>query len=90
MADFYQDRKMVQLSTAQNLVNDISTNTAKKRVKALEKDYNAQPAGERMADRAQKAREGKTARKNTRIIFREKTERLVMQAKEKGIGNRNP
>ena len=67
VADLYEDRKIVQLSTAQNLINDISTNNTKKREKALErydkaieKYDNAQPAGERMAQNAQKAREART------------------------------
>ena len=99
VTDLYEDRKIVQLSTAQNLINDISTNNAKKREKALEKydkaidKYDtAQPAGERMADRAKKAREGKTVN-NVRVRLREKTKasaisRLVRQARERGIGNR--
>ena len=99
ITDLYEDRKIVQKSTAQNLINDISTNNTKKREKALEKyekaieKYDtAQPAGERMAERAQKAREGKTI-KNVRVRLREKTKasaisRLVRQARERGIGNR--
>ena len=69
LTDLYEQRKIVQLSTAQNLINDISTNNTKKREKALnkydkaiEKYDTAQPAGERMAERAQKAREGKTVK----------------------------
>ena len=69
LTDLYEQRKIVQLSTTQNLINDISTNNTKKREKALnkydkaiEKYDTAQPAGERMAERAQKAREGKTVK----------------------------
>ena len=99
LTDLYEQRKIVQLSTAQNLINDISTNNTKKREKALnkydkaiEKYDTAQPAGERMAERAQKAREGKTV-KNVKIRLNEKTKasaisRLVRQARQRGIGNR--
>lgn len=61
------NREIVQLLTAQNLINDISTNNTKKREKALnkydkaiEKYDTAQPAGERMAEQAKKAREART------------------------------
>ena len=78
VTDLYEDRKIVQLSTAQNLINNISTNNPKKRAKALEeyekkveKYETSKPAGERTAQNAQKAREGKQI-KNVRVRLREK------------------
>lgn len=67
VVDLFEQRRIVQLSTAQNLINSISTDNAKKRTKALE-DYEkkigkydtALPAGERMAEHAKKAREART------------------------------
>ena len=99
IVELYEQRKIVQLSTAQNLINNISTNNPKKRAKALEeyekkveKYETSKPAGERTAQNAQKAREGKQI-KNVRVRLREKTKasaisRLVRQARERGIGNR--
>ena len=99
IVELYEQRKIIQKATAENLINNISTNNPKKRAKALEEyekkvaKYEAStPAGERMADRAQKAREGRQI-KNVRIRLREKTKasaisRLVKQARERGIGNR--
>ena len=81
------------------MINSISTSNAKKRTKALEEygtaieKYDAaQPAGERMAERAQKAREGKTV-KRARVRLNEKSKasaisRLVRVARERGIGDR--
>lgn len=103
VTDLSEDRKIVQLSTAQNLINDISTNNTKKREKALkkydtaiEKYDTAQPAGERMAENARKAREARTEKgvvKKVRVRLREKSKasaisRLVKVAKNRGIGNR--
>ena len=103
LTDLYEQRKIVQLSTAQNLINDISTNNTKKREKALEKyekkieKYDtAQPAGERMAEQAKKAREARTEKgvvKKVRVRLREKSKasaisRLVKVARDRGIGNR--
>ena len=99
IVELYEQRKIVQLSTAQNLINNISTNNPKKRAKTLEeyekkveKYETSKPAGERTAQNAQKAREGKQI-KNVRVRLREKTKasaisRLVRQARERGIGNR--
>ena len=99
IVELYEQRKIIQKATAENLTNNISTNNPKKRAKALEEHetkiekYEAStPAGERMADRAQKAREGRQI-KNVRIRLREKTKasavpRLMKQAQLRGIGNR--
>ena len=103
ITDLYEDRKIVQKSTAQNLINDISTNNTRKREKALEKydkaieKYDtAQPAGERMAEQAKKAREARTEKgvvKKVRVRLREKSKasaisRLVKASRDRGIGNR--
>ena len=97
--DLYEQRKITQLATAENLINSITNSTPRQRANRLKKfddkmeQYNqSQPAGERTAQNAQKAREGKTV-KNVRIRLREKTKasaisRLVRQARERGIGNR--
>ena len=99
IVELYEQRKITQRATAENLINSIATNDAKKRAKGLEEYENkieqyeaSKPAGERMADRAQKAREGRQI-KNVRIRLREKTKasaisRLVREARQRGIGNR--
>ena len=64
--------------------------------KAIEKFDAAQPAGERMAEQAKKARETRTEKgvvKKVRVRLREKSKasavsRLVRVAKDRGKGNR--
>ena len=97
--DLYEQRKIIQLATAENLINSITNSTPRQRANRLKKfdekmeQYNqSQPAGARTAQTAQKAREGKTV-KNVRIRLREKTKasvvsRLMKQAQLRGVGNR--
>ena len=99
VVDLFEQRRIVQRATAENLINSISTNNAKKRARALEEYENkieqyeaSQPAGERMANRASKAREGKQS-KHVRVRLREKTKasavsRVIKVAKSLGIGDR--
>ena len=66
----YEDRKITQLTTAENLINGIATNNEKQRTKglkqyekAVEKYENTEPITERMRATAEKAREGKVVKK---------------------------
>ena len=93
----YQERRIPQLTTAENLIKGIATNNEKQRTKGLkqyeksiQKYESATPITERMAKTAEKARQGKTV-KNVKIRLREKTKasavsRLVRKAKERGFG----
>ena len=95
----YEDRKITQLTTAENLIKGISTNNEKQKAKglkqydkAVEKYEDKEPIAERMRATAGKAREAKKV-KNVRVRLRQKTKaslasRLVRIARERGIGNK--
>ena len=99
IVELYKDRKIIQKASAENLINSIATNNAKKRAKGL-KEYEkkiesfetAKPVGERMADRAEKARDAKKVRDvRKRITEKSKASavsRLLNISKSRGIGNR--
>ena len=95
----YEDRKITQLTTAENLIKGIATNNEKQKAKgmkqyekAVEKYESATPITERMAKTAEKAREGKTIKKvKVRLTGKTKASlasRLVRIARERGIGNK--
>ena len=95
----YEDRKITQLTTAENLINGIATNNEKQRTKglkqyekAVEKYENTEPITERMRATAEKAREGKVVKKvKVRLTGKTKASlasRLVRIARERGIGNK--
>ena len=95
----YEDRKITQLTTAENLIKGIATNNEKQKAKgmkqyekAVEKYEAQEPITERMRATAEKAREGKT-RKKVKVRLTGKTKaslasRLVRIARERGIGNK--
>ena len=95
----YEDRRITQLTTAENLIKGIATNNEKQRTKglkqydkAVEKYEDKEPITERMRETAGKAREAKKV-KNVRVRLRQKTKaslasRLVRIARERGIGNK--
>ena len=95
----YEDRKITQLTTAENLIKGIATNNEKQKAKGLKQyekaveKYEAQePITERMRATAEKAREGKVIKK-VRVRLTGKTKaslasRLVRIARERGIGNK--
>ena len=95
----YEDRKITQLTTAENLIKGIATNNEKQRAKGLkeyekriEKYEDKEPTAERMRATAEKAREGKTIKKvKVRLTGKTKASlasRLVRIARERGIGNK--
>ena len=95
----YEDRKITQLTTAENLIKGIATNNEKQKAKgmkqyekAVEKYESATPITERMAKTAEKAREGTTIKKvKVRLTGKTKASlasRLVRIARERGIGNK--
>ena len=95
----YEERRITQLTTAENLIKGIATNNEKQRAKGLkeyekriEKYEDKEPITERMRATAGKAREAKKV-KNVRVRLRQKTKaslasRLVRIARERGIGNK--
>ena len=95
----YEERRITQLTTAENLIKGIATNNEKQRAKGLkeyekriEKYEDKEPIAERMRATAGKAREAKKV-KNVRVRLRQKTKaslasRLVRVARERGIGNK--
>ena len=95
----YEERRITQLTTAENLIKGIATNNEKQRAKGLkeyekriEKYEDNEPITERMRATAGKAREAKKV-KNVRVRLRQKTKaslasRLVRIARERGIGNK--
>ena len=99
IVDLYEDRRIVQRATAENLINNISTNDAKKRAKGL-KEYDkkveqyeqSQPASERMKEQLEKARQAKVVKSvKRRITGKTKASavsRLFREARNRGIGNR--
>ena len=95
----YEDRKITQLTTAENLIKGIATNNEKQKAKglkqydkAVEKYEDKEPITERMRATAEKAREGKTIKKvKVRLTGKTKASlasRLVRIARERGIGNK--
>ena len=95
----YEDRKITQLTTAENLIKGIATNNEKQKAKGLKQYYKAvekygdkEPITERMRATAEKAREGKTIKKvKVRLTGKTKASlasRLVRIARERGIGNK--
>ena len=95
----YEDRKITQLTTAENLIKGIATNNEKQKAKGMKEyekrieQYEAQePITERMRATAEKAREGKTIKKvKVRLTGKTKASlasRLVRIARERGIGNK--
>ena len=95
----YEERRITQLTTAENLIKGIATNNEKQRAKGLkeyekriEKYEDKEPIAERMRATAGKAREAKKV-KHVRVRLRQKTKaslasRLVRIARERGIGNK--
>ena len=95
----YEERRITQLTTAENLIKGIATNNENQRAKGLkeyekriEKYEDKEPIAERMRATAGKAREAKKV-KNVRVRLRQKTKaslasRLVRIARERGIGNK--
>ena len=95
----YEERRITQLTTAENLIKGIATNNEKQRAKGLkeyekriEKYEDKEPIAERMRATAEKAREGKTIKKvKVRLTGKTKASlasRLVRIARERGIGNK--
>ena len=95
----YEDRRITQLTTAENLIKGIATNNEKQKAKGLKQyekaveKYEAQePITERMRATAEKAREGKVVKKvKVRLTGKTKASlasRLVRIARERGIGNK--
>ena len=94
----YEDRKITQLTTAENLIKGIATNNEKQKAKGLKQYENAvekyeaqQPITERMAKTAEKAREAKTIKK-VRVRLTGKTKasvasRLSRAVASRGFGN---
>ena len=92
--DLYEDRKITQLTTAENLIKGIATNNEKQRAKGLkeyekriEKYESATPAGERMAKTAEKARDARTV-KTVRTKIVGKTKASVASRLTKAVANR--
>ena len=90
----YEDRKITQLTTAENLIKGIATNNEKQKAKglkqyekAVEKYESAIPAGERMAKTAEKAREAKTIKK-VRVRLTGKTKASVASRLSRAVANR--
>ena len=95
----YEDRKITQLTTAENLIKGIATNNEKQKAKgmkqyekAVEKYEAQQPITERMAKTAEKAREAKTIKK-VRVRLTGKTKasvasRLSRAVASRGFGNK--
>ena len=94
----YEDRKITQLTTAENLIKGIATNNEKQRAKGL-KEYEKriakseaqEPITERMRATAEKAREGKVIKK-VRVRLTGKTKasvasRLSRAVASRGFGN---
>ena len=90
----YEDRKITQLTTAENLIKGIATNNEKQKAKgmkqyekAVEKYEAQQPITERMAKTAEKAREAKTI-KNVRVRLTGKTKASVASRLSRAVANR--
>ena len=90
----YEDRKITQLTTAENLIKGIATNNEKQKAKglkqyekAVEKYEAQQPITERMAKTAEKAREAKTIKK-VRVRLTGKTKASVASRLSRAVANR--
>ena len=90
----YEDRRIPQLTTAENLIKGIATNNEKQRTKglkqyekAIQKYEEKQPITERMAKTAEKARDAKTV-KNVRVRLRQKTKASVASRLSRAVANR--
>ena len=90
----YEDRKITQLTTAENLIKGISTNNEKQKAKglkqydkAVEKYEDKEPIAERMRATAGKAREAKKV-KNVRVRLRQKTKASVASRLSRAVANR--
>ena len=99
--DLYEDRKITQLTTAENLIKGIATNNEKQKAKgmkqyekSIEKFEAQEPITERMKATAEKARQGKIDKKvktvRTRIVGKTKASvasRLTRAVANRGFGN---
>ena len=99
VVDLYEDRKITQLTTAENLINGIATNNQKQRTKglkqyekAIEKYQEQQPITERMKATAEKARQGKVVKRVRNTIRRTSqasvASRLTRAVSNRGFGER--
>ena len=97
--DLYEDRKITQLTTAENRINGIATNNQKQRTKglkqyekAIEKYQEQQPITERMKATAEKARQGKVVKRVRNTIRRTSqasvASRLTRAVSNRGFGER--
>ena len=93
VVDLYEDRKITQLTTAENLINGIATNNQKQRTKglkqyekAIEKYQEQQPITERMKATAEKAREGKVV-KRVRNTIRRTSQASVASRLTRAVSN---
>ena len=93
VVDVYEDRKISQLTTAENLINGIATNNQKQRTKglkqyekAIEKYQEQQPITERMKATAEKAREGKVV-KGARKTLRRTSQASVASRLTRAVSN---
>ena len=93
VVDLYEDRKITQLTTAENLINGIATNNQKQRTKglkqyekAIEKYQEQQPITERMKATAEKARQGKVV-KRVRNTIRRTSQASVASRLTRAVSN---
>ena len=90
----YEERRITQLTTAENLIKGIATNNEKQRAKGL-KEYEKriakseaqEPITERMRATAEKAREGKVIKK-VRVRLTGKTKASVASRLSRAVANR--
>ena len=90
----YEDRRITQLTTAENLIKGIATNNEKQKAKglkqyekAVEKYEALEPITERMKATAEKAREAKTIKK-VRVRLTGKTKASVASRQSRAVPNR--
>ena len=90
----YEERRITQLTTAENLIKGIATNNEKQRAKGLkeyekriEKYEDKEPIAERMRATAGKAMEAKKV-KNVRVRLRQKTKASVASRLSRAVANR--
>ena len=99
IVSLYEERRITQLTTAENLIKGIATNNEKQRAKGLkeyekriEKYESVTPAGERMAKTAEKAREGRVIKRVRNTIRRTSqasvASRLTRAVSNRGFGER--
>ena len=93
VVDLYEDRKITQLTTAENLINGIATNNQKQRTKglkqyekAIERYESATPITERMKATAEKARQGKVV-KRVRNTIRRTSQASVASRLTRAVSN---